>query len=48
MSKIKDYLYDLENPDPRGEQEAAMMVEERAKRVPTYIPVEPDEDGLPF
>ena len=30
-------------------QEAEMReIAERAKRVPTYIPVEPDEDGLPF
>lgn len=23
-------------------------IEERAKRVPSYIPVEPEDDGLPF
>ena len=33
----------------RMRQEAEMIeIAERAKRVPTYIPVEPDEDGLPF
>lgn len=48
MSKIKDYLYDLENPDTRGEQEAEKVVKERAKKMPSYIPVEAEDDGLPF
>ena len=48
MSEIKDYLYDLESPDTRGEQEAEKMVEEKANRVPTYIPIVAKDDGLPF
>ena len=49
MSKIKDYLMDLEEVSLDDyPEEVRKEFEDRAKRMSTYIPVEAEDDGLPF
>ena len=49
MSKIKDYLMDLEEVSIENyPEEERKAFEERARKVPSYVPVEAEDDGLPF
>jgi len=49
MSKTKDWYMDLEEVSIENyPEEERKAFEERARRVPSYIPVEAEDDGLPF
>jgi len=49
MSKIKDYLMDLEEVSIENYlEEERKTFEDRAGRTLSYIPVEAEDDGLPF